>query len=239
MWFLNRLSAPCIRKSEIKCMHGRNVPADESRLHPFTRYPYLFFRVTSHSDARGNGGRRDSQQHPLIGGYRRHWSGSGLDPASHTCVLSLKCAYASSQAWTRIASPESFTTSRRFQSLELNWTWDRSSQPILHLKLLLKSINIHPGSAILPNNLSSLANPLSYLCSTQFSTEQFTTETNLTCSTEFLYAYTCTSGKACDIAGPYTTVTKSLSPKTRASGSIRIITARSVSRGIPHTVYTQ
>ena len=79
----------------------------------------------------------------------------------------------------------------------------------------------------------TMANPLSYFCSTQISTEQSTTENKLTYSTEFLYAFTCMSGKACDITGPYTTVTNSLSPKTRASGSIRIIKARSISRGMP------
>ena len=107
---------------------------------------------------------------PLIGGYRGHWTGSGLDPESHACWFSLTCAYASGQRGTRIASPESFTTGRRFQSFGLNWTWERSSRPIRHLK----SINIQPDSAILPNNLSLLANPLSSFCSTQFSTEQST-----------------------------------------------------------------
>ena len=171
----------------------------------------------------------------LIGGYRGHWSGSSLDPESHACWFSLTCAYASVQSATRIASPESFTTGRRFQSFGLNWTWERSSRPIRHLKLLLKSINIQSGSAILPNNLSSLANPLSSICSTQFSTEQSTTESKLTYNTEFLYAFICTSGDANDITGPYTTVAKSLSRWTRASGSIRIITARSVSKGIHNT----
>ena len=82
-------------------------------------------------------------------------------------------------------------------------------------------------------NLLSLAISLSSFCSTHFSTEHSTTETKLMYSNEFLYAFTCTLGKACDITGPYTTVTNSLSPKTRPSGSIRIITARSVSRGRP------
>ena len=116
----------------------------------------------------------------LIGGYPGLWSGSGLEPEGHACWFSLTCAYASGQSGTRIASLESFTTGRRFQSFGLNWTWERSSRPIRHLKLLLKSINIQPGSAILPNNLSRLANSLSSFCCTQFSTEQSTTETKLT-----------------------------------------------------------
>ena len=126
----------------------------------------------------------------LIGGYRGHWSGSGLDPESHACCFSLTFAYGSGQSGTRIVSPESFTTGRRFQSFGLNWTWERSSRPIRHLNLLLKSINIQHGSAILPNNLSSLANPLSSFCSTQLSAEQSATETKLTYNTEFLYAFT-------------------------------------------------
>ena len=111
--------------------------------------------------------------------------------------------------------------------------WERSSRSIRHLKWLLKSINTQPGSAIFPNSLSSLASPLSSLCSTQFSTEQSTTETRLTYNTEFLYALTCTSGNAKDLTGPYTTVTNSRSPWTRANGSIRIMTAKSVSKGLP------
>ena len=136
--------------------------------------------------------------------------------------------------WTRIASPQSFTTCRRFQSIGLNRTWERSSRRIRQLKLLLKSINNQSGSALLRNNLSSVSNPLSSFCSTQFSTEQSTTETKLTYNTEFLYAFTCTSGNTKDITGPYATETNSLSPWTRASGSIRIITARSVSKGMSH-----
>ena len=95
-------------------------------------------------------------------------------------------------------------------------------------------VHQHPcGSAILANNLSSLANPLGSFCSTQSSTEQSNTETKLTYSTESMYAFNCTSGQACDIIRSYTAVTNSLSPKTRASGWTRIITARSVSRGMP------
>ena len=99
------------------------------------------------------------------------------------------------------------------------------STPIRHLKLLLKSITIHPGSAIL----------LSSFCSTQFSTEQSTAETRLTYSTElvFTYAFICTLDNTCDITGPYTTVTNSLNPKTKASGSICFITGRFVSIGLP------
>ena len=62
----------------------------------------------------------------LIGGYPGHWSGSGLDPKNHACWFSLTCAWAFGQSGTRIASPESFTTGRRFQGFGLNWTWDRS-----------------------------------------------------------------------------------------------------------------
>ena len=108
--------------------------------------------------------------------------------------------------------------------------WERSTSPMRHLKLLLKCISIHPGSEILPNNLSSLHNPLSPFCSIQLKTEQFTTEVKLTYNIEFLYAFTCTN----DITGPYTTKTNSLSSWTRASGSICIITTRSVSKGMPH-----
>ena len=97
----------------------------------------------------------------LIGGYRGNWTGKGLDPASHACWFSLTWAYSSGQAGTRIASPEFFTIGSRFQSLVLSWTFERSSLPIRQLKLLLKSINIQPGSAILPNNLSSFASLLS------------------------------------------------------------------------------
>ena len=129
--------------------------------------------------------------------------------------------------------PASPLLSRRFQSFGWNWTREKSSRPIRHLKWLLKSVSTQPGSAILLNNLSSLANPLSSFCSTQFSTEQPTTETRLTYNTEFLYAFTCTSGNTNDITGPYTTVTNSRIPWIKASGSIRIITARSVSKGMP------
>ena len=203
-------------------MHGGNVPTDEARLHPFTPFPHFLFCITSRSDARGNSRRRDSQQHPpyrwISGELVRQRPGPGKP---HLLIL-LDVSYGSGQTGTCIASPESFTTGRRFQSLGLNWIWERSSPPILHLKLLLKSINFHPGCAILSNNLSSLANPLNSFCSTQFSTEQSTTETKLTYNTEFLYAFTCTSGNTYDITGPYTTMTISLSPWTR-----------SVSKGMP------
>ena len=148
----------------------------------------------------------------LIGGHRGHWSESGLDPESHSCWFSLTCAYASRHSGTSMASPESFTTGLRNQSFGLNWTGERSSRPIRHLKWLLKSISTQSGSAILQNNLSSLANPLSSFCSTQFSTEQSTTETRLTYNTEFLYAFTCTSGNANDTTGPCTTVTNCRNP---------------------------
>ena len=61
-WCRNLLPAPCIRKRKIKRVHDFNIPADEAPL------PHFFFRVTGRSDARGNGGRRDSQQNPP---YRR------------------------------------------------------------------------------------------------------------------------------------------------------------------------
>ena len=232
-WCLDLLPAPSIRnvKSNVymaaafQLMKRGSVP------------PFQFSILSSASRAAPMRGAMAGDVTPsnilLIGGYRGHWSGSGLDPESHAYWFSLTCAYASGQSGSRITSPESFTTGCRFQSFGLNWTWEKSSRPIRHLKLLLKSINIQPGSDILPNNLSSLANPLSSFCSTQFSTEQSTTETKLTYNTEFLYAFTCTSGNANDITDPYTTVTNSLIPWTRASESIRIITARSVSKGMP------
>ena len=129
----------------------------------------------------------------LLGGYRRHSSCNGLDPASHACWFYLSCAYTFGQAGTRVASPEPFTIGRRLRCLGLNWTWEKSSPPIRHLELFLISNNIHSGSAIPPSSLSSLASPLTYFSSIQFSTEQSTTETRLTYSTEFLYAFICIS----------------------------------------------
>ena len=80
-WCLNLLPAPCIRKRKIKRVYGRNVPADEARLHPFNPFPHIFFRITSRSDARGNGGRRDFQQHSpyrrISGTLVRQWPRPG------------------------------------------------------------------------------------------------------------------------------------------------------------------
>ena len=107
---------------------------------------------------------------------------------------------------------------RWFQSLGLNCTLARFSPPIRHLKLLFRSMNTQPGSDIFPNSRSSLASLLSSLCSTQFSTQQFTTDTRFTYKTECLYASTRMSGNTCTTVGPFTTVTNWLSPKIRASG---------------------
>ena len=62
---------------KINCVHGRNVPADEAGLHLFTPFPHSFLRVTSRSDARGNGGSRDSQQHPPYLTSIRQWPRPG------------------------------------------------------------------------------------------------------------------------------------------------------------------
>ena len=63
----------------------------------------------------------------LIDGHRGNWTGKCLDPASQACWFSFTWAYSSGQAGTRIISRKSFLIGRRFQSLELNWTLERSS----------------------------------------------------------------------------------------------------------------
>ena len=45
-------------------MRGCNIPADEARLYPFTPLQHSLLCITSCSDARGNDGRCNSQQHP-------------------------------------------------------------------------------------------------------------------------------------------------------------------------------
>ena len=63
-WCFDLLPAPSIRKHEVERVHGRNVPTDEVRLHPFTSFHNLSSASRAALMRGANSRRRDSQQHP-------------------------------------------------------------------------------------------------------------------------------------------------------------------------------
>ena len=98
------------------------------------------------------------------------------------------------------------------------------------MKLLLKSISIQPGAAILPNSPSSLATLLSSCCSFQCSTDQSTTDTRFTHKSECLYAVNLNIWKH---VRHCLSVKSSLNPRIKANASISFMRAISVNRGVP------
>ena len=104
----------------------------------------------------------------LMHGYRGHLSGSGFEPVKPVSGFSFTWAYVADLGGIFTASFVPLIIGSKFQNLGFNWTFERFSPPILHLKLLLRIAHIdllgHSNTTVLDHIELSLQRHLSHVC---------------------------------------------------------------------------